>query len=516
MKKIWLFYNIAVADLKERTRRKSFLIILVLTACMGILFIPERGSKFEIMDFDGYKGVYNSAWIGTGVALVTSIFLSLIGFYLVKNAVTQDERAGIGEIIASSPITRFKYCFGKFLSNVMMLIFIMCVLIFISGLLQLIRNEDPNIKIGELILPFLFITLPTLIIVSAIAIFFDCIDLLKTGIGSALYFFIWIFQLFFMSKKTFFDIMGGSIVISAIKNDISLLYPEYSGTVTIIDIGSTRANNLFIWHGINWTWSILLSRFLWVIIAVIIIFLSSNLFDRFSDKSSKLISIFDEEHESEKKIIMKKYKTAEMAPFPSELVTYKFRFFYLILCEIKLILYGHSIIWYIGFLCLFLLSVYDAHLLSFLYLWTIPLWATIGLAEVKNNTTSILMHTRYYKYHQLFAAYLGGVVLYIFVGFGYLIKSIVIMRNYVVILYVFIGAILISSISLLLNLWIKNSKVFELVYIIIWYLGPIQKVYPFDFIYFTGNHGVNNILVYILLTIIFLIFSFILRKNHKI
>lgn len=52
-----------------------------------VLCIPKNESSFGIMDFQGYRGIYNSAWIGCALASVSSTIISLIGFYIVKNTI---------------------------------------------------------------------------------------------------------------------------------------------------------------------------------------------------------------------------------------------------------------------------------------------------------------------------------------------------------------------------------------------------------------------------------------------
>jgi hypothetical protein len=49
---------------------------------------------------EGYRGLYNSAWIGALMAVCCSIFFSLAGFYVVKNSVQRDVDTRVGQILA--------------------------------------------------------------------------------------------------------------------------------------------------------------------------------------------------------------------------------------------------------------------------------------------------------------------------------------------------------------------------------------------------------------------------------
>jgi len=45
----------------------------------------------------GLCGVSNSAWTGSVMGLVATVWLSLIGFYVVKNAIQRDRQTRVGK-----------------------------------------------------------------------------------------------------------------------------------------------------------------------------------------------------------------------------------------------------------------------------------------------------------------------------------------------------------------------------------------------------------------------------------
>jgi hypothetical protein len=79
---------IARADFLERVRRYSFLLTLLFAVFLGYLAATGRIT----LHLGDYRGVYTSAWIGALVAVVTTCFVSLVGFYIVKNAIDRDRR----------------------------------------------------------------------------------------------------------------------------------------------------------------------------------------------------------------------------------------------------------------------------------------------------------------------------------------------------------------------------------------------------------------------------------------
>src|SRR5262245_27604207 len=105
------------ADFLECMRRHSFLVTLGLTLYAAYMFLPPNHAKYATLNLGGHRGIYNSAWVGTLVAMMTVSFLSLAGFYLVKNAVERDRQTGVGPVLAATPLASTVYLLGKWLSN---------------------------------------------------------------------------------------------------------------------------------------------------------------------------------------------------------------------------------------------------------------------------------------------------------------------------------------------------------------------------------------------------------------
>ena len=77
-----VLYHMVRADFLERVRRYSFLLTLA-----GALWVAYGVATEEvwIVVGNGYRGVYNSAWIGTLMAICCSTFLSIAGFYIEED-----------------------------------------------------------------------------------------------------------------------------------------------------------------------------------------------------------------------------------------------------------------------------------------------------------------------------------------------------------------------------------------------------------------------------------------------
>ncbi|KXK11351.1 MAG: ABC-2 family transporter protein [Chloroflexi bacterium OLB14] len=141
------------------------------------------------MRLDQYRGEFNSAWVGSMMALISSFFLGWFGFYLVKGSVTRDRETGVGQIMATTPLTRILYMFGKFISNFSVLVAMNLILAITAIGIQLIAGESTQINILTMFAPFLFITLPVMALVAATAVLFESIAFLSGGFGNVVYFF---------------------------------------------------------------------------------------------------------------------------------------------------------------------------------------------------------------------------------------------------------------------------------------------------------------------------------------
>jgi len=273
-------YHLIRADFLERVRRYNFLLVLALTGYLG--FAINRGDFY--LELDGYRGVLNSAWVGGMMAASAVLVLSLFGFYLVKNTIERDMTTGVGQIIATTPISRPLYLLGKWLSNFAVLLALIGLLAAAAVVMQLLGGESAGLDLGQLLLPFLLLALPAMAAVASIAVFFETISWLRGGLGNVIYVFVWLFAMIasLESKVHWFDWTGILIVWQSMAVDLTKVYPAYSGgfnfTEQALPLGGLQT---FVWSGIHWTADILLGRLAWLIGAIGLVFAGGLFFRRF-------------------------------------------------------------------------------------------------------------------------------------------------------------------------------------------------------------------------------------------
>src|SRR5439155_1111928 len=75
LRKLRVLYHLMRADYLERVRRHAFLVTLGFTVYFAYVALPPNPAPYSTLDFAGHRGIYNSAWVGCLVALMTSAFL---------------------------------------------------------------------------------------------------------------------------------------------------------------------------------------------------------------------------------------------------------------------------------------------------------------------------------------------------------------------------------------------------------------------------------------------------------
>ncbi|GAB3986800.1 hypothetical protein V1634_05290 [Plantactinospora veratri] len=181
---------IAVADFRERVRRPAYAVVLAAAVGLGYLALPDLDDRWVVVNAGVYRGVYNSAYVGTVTALAGALWLTVAGFYVIRGAVVRDERTGVGQLLAATPLSRWGYLAGKFLSNLLVLGSMLGVLAGTALLIQLARGEDRAVDPVALLLPFGLLALPVLATTAAVAVLFETVRPLRAGFGNIVWFFL--------------------------------------------------------------------------------------------------------------------------------------------------------------------------------------------------------------------------------------------------------------------------------------------------------------------------------------
>jgi hypothetical protein len=217
---------IILADLRIRFRRLSTLIVFVALSSCAYIWVPDPRTGRTLLEVAGKRALYNSAAIGMGTASLAAIFLGLIGYYVISNALRRDLSTRCGFVLASTGMRSSEYLTGKFLGNVVFLTtFLGGFMVAAMGML-ILRGEAP---LEPLVFAqqYLYVVTPSILFVSAIAILFESVPFLSGRFGDVAYFFFFVISLSVVGSLTekqktigaasYFDVSGLGYLFDVMK-----------------------------------------------------------------------------------------------------------------------------------------------------------------------------------------------------------------------------------------------------------------------------------------------------------
>jgi len=497
-----LLIELVRADFLERTRRYSFLITVGIMLYVGYMAVPPLETAMltvNLGNMGGLRGIYNAAWIGSMIALLSSMVLSLPGFYLVKNAISRDRETGVGQIIATTPLSKVAYILGKLLSNFVFLVIIIGAIVMMAGLTQRIRGEAMRIDLLDLLAPFFFTTLPTMLLVAALALLFESIPFLRGGFGNIIYFVLYIAAIGISMSGVQFtsqgvidspinDLFGVTVIGASMLQAAHAVYPARTLN---LGIGYTLAKgpiDTFVWEGVTWTPDVILQRLLWVGAAFGIALLAALFFDRFDPARSSRRQ--DARSNMRTRMIAPLRSLRLPIPNLSYLLTRAARTLppsgRVLLAELHLMLKGMPWWWYLVTAGLIIagasaddLQAQQGILLA-AWIWPVLVWSKLGVRESLYHTKPIIFSTPHPLQRQFPAMWLAGVLITLLSGSGVGMRWLV-EGTWSPLLAWGIAVLFIPTLALALGVWSGSSKTFEAAYIAGWYIGPVSKLAALDF-----------------------------------
>ncbi len=277
-------WAIARVDLLRRIRRPSFLLFIAVLLLTSYYLVPGPTSGYTTLTYRGARGIYNSGYVGATVAVLTSLLMSLVGFYLVAGTVSTDRRTGLGYVIASTPLTRLTYICAKLVGNFLYLLTFPVVLWAASIAMQLWRGEQ-SVQLFVLAWPFLLLPVATAAVVAGIAMLFENIRWLRGTLGLVLYLFLWLTGLTLPvtlgeELASYLDPSGMVIVAHSLAHFFGSAV-SLTDTDVALGIVAGKAMGIFDWPGIAVSMSVVWPRLGWAVLGLGLGIASAGLFDRF-------------------------------------------------------------------------------------------------------------------------------------------------------------------------------------------------------------------------------------------
>ena len=501
----------AWADFLERSRRPAFLVTLGVGLWAAWFFSPPQGASYSTIDLGGHRGAYGSAWIGSATAMLIATFFSLAGFFIVKNAIAGDRSTGVGSILAATPMRNAEYTVAKWISNTLLLGAMMCVVMVGTGAMQLLRAEDPHLQPLALVAPFVLMTLPALAITAAIAVLFEAIPGLRSGGGNIFYFFFWAFGLimpgvgFGEGGGTSWDPLGIHVLMNEMIRDCAAAFPDFAAHRDHISIGiniTGRGHHLttFDWEGVRWTPAVVVPRLAWLAGAGLLAMAAALPFDRFAGEAFGRRGGRGKPARAPRDVAAAAPPDAAVVPTPASrpaiawsalpAAVRRFSPRPLVLAEWRLLTAGSSWLWWIAWLGLQLPGLFaprdiGARFAAVAWIWPALRWSQLGARDRVHGTRELLDSSPHPIARQLPAAWAAGIALALLAGSGFGLRLIATGDTGGIAGWI-AGSLFVPALALALGTLTGGRKTFEIVYVALWYTGPLNGA---AFLDFTGASG---------------------------
>ncbi len=485
------FITLIKSNLIKQTRRYSFFLIIGIGIFLGFLCVPGTSAGYEIFYLGGVRGVYNSSWLGVLGAILPVLLLWLPGFYLLRSQVTEDKELRIGQMIASAPVSKTRYIYGKFLSNFSILMLLQLMFLMALMVMQLIRLESMRLSMIHYMMPLICVTVPYLLVLASLTILFDVVPCLKGALGNTIIFVLWIglSSVSVASPGNRFDLFGMGVLLNAMMEGARVQFPHLPDAASFGYYPTTMDAPTFVWSGMEWNKDFLRSRLVWVVAALLITQVSVIIFNRFKEPSCVKKSKKNPDFIVKNTIHQPFEAICVLSPIQRK---GRINLLQMVRGELKNMLSGHSIWWYVSVLAVmaftpFVTSGEALKWISLSMLLPMSIWSQMGNKE-KNCGTSDMIVSSCSAYSKWMATWIAGIVVALLLSLG-MFTRIAMLSEWNYLMPWLVGMIFLPTLALVLGSVSGSRRLFEAVFIAFMYFGPINNMWKFDFMGLSSNNA---------------------------
>jgi len=215
------------AEVQERTRRFSYLAMIAMALVAAFWFVPRNDDSMQVMSIqpDVFIQAGNASWIPVASAWGLGFFLPLVGFFYLKNTLSDDLRNGLHQYIRTSPLGNVRYALGKWVAGITLLYGVTIVVMFGSFVMMLIHFPGEWLSPHDFLTPYAYL-LTVIPLFLAVALFFDSTPVLRGVLGSIAFIaaFITMYTLAAMETAPpwlrLVDVSGSTIIIRTIQDAV--------------------------------------------------------------------------------------------------------------------------------------------------------------------------------------------------------------------------------------------------------------------------------------------------------
>lgn len=488
MDRLRILFQLSLADFRERTRRYSFLVTLIGVMFFGYLVITGQYT----IQFGQYRSVYNSAWAGSLMAVCSTIMMAIIGFYLIRGSIKRDRLTEVGQIIAATRMSGRVYIASKLVSNIAVLWLMVASLAVLAFIMLLIRNEAGEISLWAFVSPFIVVSLPASIFVASVTVLFDTVRWLRGSAGNIIYLFLAESCLVMgMFSVPFLDLASVEVFTNSAQTAAETAFPGEKiglvmGFVVFDPEMQFKVFKIFPWTGIDWTIGVILLRLHWIGIALAVTGMAILLFDRFDPAKAKYkkirLNVKEAASGQERETLRAGTGPGYDSLCPPEP---RFRLIRMVNAELRLALKGYHWFWYavaVGLIAAQCAAPFDIarlYLVPASMVWPLVIWSSMGTRESRFGTVQLLFSSPRPVMRQFPAIWLSGLLVAV-VSVGGMIFRAGIEGQWAYAATLMVAVLFIPTVSLAMGTLSGSRKLFEVTYLMIWYIGSINRLTILD------------------------------------
>jgi hypothetical protein len=330
----------------------------------------------------------------------------------------------------------------------------------------------------------------------------------------------------------FMDVFGIGRPLSAMLRATERAFPDLDfGNNSIGPILVEWAGPLqtFEWPGVAWTADVIGGRVLWVGVAVCVALFAALFFDRFDPARAGLRQAGTKPVGAARKAPGRGRPGAMASasnPAPAvqaaaltAATRARFAFGRVLLAELRLIVKDLRWWWWLVAVALamagFLAPVGPArqYAVAFTWLWPVLAWSALGAREARHGVAQLAFAVAHPLGRQLPATWLAGVALAALASGGAALRLLLSADGAGLLAWA-AAVLFVPALAVALAVWSGSGKLFEVVYLTLWYFGPLNQIVPQADFAGAGGGDVGAALAYLLAAAVLLGAAFAGRRRR--
>lgn len=463
----YIIYQISKADLIERTRRFSFLIICIFSMFLAFFSVPDIDAPFVsiCMEPNIFNQGTNPTWISITIALCGGMLFPMVGLSFVKNNINTDRKNGLLYCMQSMNMKKGDYIIGKFFSNLFILTIMWIFVIVGAALMIPFHYSNQALNLYDFISPFIGIY-PGIIFTSAFAVLLESIPIISSKAGNAIGL-TSLFVIFLINYSTsdyniflirIFDFSNYRWVMESINNVvIPIIGREVQETGILVPGGifadSIGEQELF-FHGLSWSSQYFIDKIILIVISMMFVLLAVISLETIERK--KYVS-FDNTQRKEK--------------IDRKAIYYTNQF----ISEYRIISKSLSKGCFVLIMGIWIYSIFaplnyvQSYLWIIMLIFSVTVFSQMGCKEYENNLTDYFITIKFSLIKQILYSYLWGAIALIILSAPIIIRCLIEEKIFDSFCYIAFS-FFIPALACFCGEFSKSRRAFETIYLLLCFL----------------------------------------------